>query len=201
VFGGRRSTTVPLVYQARDWEHGTAMGATMTSETTAAAAGKRGVLRNDPFAMRPFCGYNMGDYFSHWLSFQRRTSPAKLPKIFHVNWFRKNKAGKFMWPGFGDNIRVLEWILGQCDAENPLENAVDSPLGFIPRPGSINMQGLENKVSDETMEELFSVEPFELGTDIAKNREFVSNFGNRVPEPINKYLDDLESRVEELYPH
>ena len=107
LFGGRRSSTVPLVFQSKSWEHGVFLGATMNSETTAATTGKRGVLRNDPFAMKPFCGYNMADYWAHWLSFTKRTSPSALPKIFHVNWFRKGKNGKFLWPGYGDNVREL----------------------------------------------------------------------------------------------
>jgi len=126
----------------------------MNSETTAAAAGKRGVLRADPFAMKPFCGYNMGDYFKHWLSFPERTQEKNLPKIFHVNWFRKSPQGKFMWPGFGDNIRVLKWIFDRCDTD-AMDGAVDSPIGFLPSPGALDTSGLN--ITSSTMDELFSV--------------------------------------------
>ena len=174
IFGGRRSNTVPLVYQARSWQHGVFLGASMNSETTAAAAGLRGVLRADPFAMRPFAGYNMvrtsvawfvcsfvvsrtliayccyflslwfvsqGDYFKHWLSFPERTPEAKLPGIFHVNWFRKSaQQGKFLWPGFGDNVRVLKWIFDRCDHAETAK-AVESPIGLLPAPGSLDTAG------------------------------------------------------------
>lgn len=134
IFGGRRSSTVPLVYQSFSWSHGTFVGATVNSETTAAAAGQRGVLRPDPFAMKPFCGYNIGDYFNHWLSMGQRTSADKLPKIFHVNWFRKDSAtGKFLWPGFGDNARVLKWMLERVDAGATDSGASRTPIGWVPK--------------------------------------------------------------------
>eukprot|EP01006_Ploeotia_vitrea_P048098 TRINITY_DN67197_c3_g11_i2.p1 TRINITY_DN67197_c3_g11~~TRINITY_DN67197_c3_g11_i2.p1 ORF type:complete len:592 (+),score=328.84 TRINITY_DN67197_c3_g11_i2:399-2174(+) len=194
VFGARRSSTMPLVYQARSWEHGVFMGATMNSETTAAAAGKRGVLRPDPFAMKPFCGYNMGDYFNHWLSFSERTDESQLPKIFHVNWFRKNSAGKFMWPGFGDNIRVIKWIFQRCD-EDSVESdiATDSPIGFLPTEGSLDLSDLD--VPAETMKSLFKVDPVEWKNEIARNQQFFDKFGDRLPARIQAQLDQLKTRI------
>jgi phosphoenolpyruvate carboxykinase (GTP) len=193
VFGGRRSTTIPLVYQSFDWIHGTFVGAMMNSETTAAAVGKRGVLRPDPFAMRPFCGYNMGDYFAHWLSFQKRADPNKLPKIFHVNWFRKSNKGKFLWPGFGDNIRVIDWILDRCDATDPLRNAVETPIGYVPAKGGINLSGLN--LDEETEKELFSIDNNEWKGEVTRGRQFFANFKDRVPPQITEQLDKLEARL------
>lgn len=196
IFGGRRSTTVPLVYEALDWQHGVFIGASMTSETTAAAAGKRGVLRADPFAMRPFCGYNMGDYFAHWLSFQERTDRSKLPKIFHVNWFRKNKQGKFLWPGFGENIRVLEWILNRTNLkQGDLSLAQESPIGIIPATGAINIAGLEG-VNTQSMNELNDIDPSEWLPECKKTKEFFANFQDRTPQTINTQLELLEQRLE-----
>jgi len=140
LFGGRRATVVPLVREAFDWEHGVFLGATMSSEQTAAAFGKVGQLRFDPFAMLPFCGYNMADYFEHWLDIGRKGDTDKLPRIFHVNWFRKDADGKFIWPGFGENSRVLEWIFRRCDGE---AEAVDTPIGRVPAPGSLKTDGLD----------------------------------------------------------
>lgn len=164
----------------------------MTSETTAAAAGKRGVLRADPFAMMPFCGYNMGDYFEHWLSFTEMTSEAKLPKIFHVNWFRKSPQGKFMWPGFGDNIRVLEWIFNRCDAEND-DDTTDTPVGLVPKPGAINTQGLD--ISSATMDELLHVDNAAFRQEAQKYREFLSQFKDRLPSSLVSNLDKLQGSV------
>ena len=197
VFGGRRSTTVPLVYEARDWEHGVFVGASMSSETTAAAAGKRGILRSDPFAMRPFCGYNMADYFGHWLSFRQRTSPDLLPRVFHVNWFRKNKTGRFLWPGFGDNIRVIDWILRRCDEPpaQPSDIAADSAIGMLPREGSVDVSGLG--LSNSAWQELMEVDAQEWLGDCKRNREFLTQFGDRLPGTIGKELDALQDRMEE----
>ena len=139
IFGGRRSTTVPLVYEARDWKYGVFLGATLSSETTAAAAGQVGRLRRDPFAMLPFCGYNIGDYFAHWLSFGDKAS-LKLPRIYHVNWFRKDENGKFLWPGYSDNARVLKWMFERCDGE---VGAIDAPIGYMPSIGDFDVEGLD----------------------------------------------------------
>jgi phosphoenolpyruvate carboxykinase (GTP) len=195
IFGGRRSSTIPLVFEARDWEHGVFVGATMNSETTAAAAGKRGVLRSDPFAMMPFCGYNMADYFGHWLSFTQRTQPAKLPKMFHVNWFRKSPQGKFMWPGFGDNIRVLEWIFNRCEAENN-DDVEDTVLGLIPKPGTINVEGLN--LSNETMDNLFAIDKRELNREVERHKESLQIFRDRLPPEIKAQLQHMGDRVSKL---
>jgi len=157
VFGGRRSTLMPLVFQARDWAHGVRVGAAMGSEATAAATGTVGVMRRDPMAMKPFCGYHFGDYFAHWLSFDR--PGAKLPKIFHVNWFRKDEDGRFLWPGFGENMRVLEWIVGRVEGA---ADAVDSPIGLLPAPHMLDLDGLD--VSAETMRQLLYVDAEELAS-------------------------------------
>ena len=154
LFGGRRSTVVPLVLEARDWEHGVFLGSTMSSETTAAAAGKVGQLRWDPMAMLPFCGYHMADYFRHWLKIGEREG-AKLPRIFYVNWFRKGEDGKFLWPGYGENSRVLEWVFRRCEGK---ADAVETPIGLLPPvgEGGIDIDGLD--VTPETMEELLEVD-------------------------------------------
>jgi len=195
IFGGRRSTTVPLVYQARDWQHGTFVGAMMNSETTAAAVGKRGVLRADPFAMRPFCGYNMADYFSHWLSFANRTSVNKLPKIFHVNWFRKSKGvgGKFLWPGFGDNIRVIKWIFERCDSDQPLHKAIETPIGYIPSSGALDISGLN--LEDEAMSEMFSIDRAEWRAEVTRSKSFFAGFKNNFPSIVADQLAGLDERL------
>jgi len=194
IFGGRRSQTIPLVYQARDWQHGVFVGANMNSETTAAASGKRGVLRPDPFAMKPFCGYNINDYFAHWLSFSSRTDESKLPKIFHVNWFRKSVAGKFLWPGFGDNARVLEWIFNRCEEETAGHPAaVDTPLGLVPTPESLNTSGLTLPADD--LKELLSVDPNEIKAEVHRSRLFFKSLGSRLPSQITQELDNMEKQV------
>ena len=154
LFGGRRATNVPLVNEARDWEHGVFIGATVSSEMTAAAEGGLGELRRDPFAMLPFCGYNMADYWGHWLKVGQASSPEKLPKIYQVNWFRKDADGKFIWPGFGENSRVLSWII---DRFNGTGEGVETPIGIAPAPGALYLEGLD--VTDEQMAELFAVDP------------------------------------------
>src|SRR5262245_40877836 len=158
LFGGRRATVVPLVTEAFDWEHGTFMGATMSVETTAAAAGEVGQLRFDPMAMLPFSGYNMADYFEHWLRLGAEADPAKLPKVFLVNWFRKDERGRFIWPGFGENSRVLEWICRRCDGEG---ETVETPIGLVPAEGALRLEG--SGVTEEQIRELLAVNPDQVG--------------------------------------
>ena len=192
LFGGRRATVVPLVTEARDWEHGTFLGATMASETTAAAAGQVGKLRFDPMAMLPFCGYNMADYFAHWLRIGREAPAAKLPRIFYVNWFRKDEDGKFLWPGFGENSRVLAWIFRRCDGE---AEAVESPLGLVPAPGAIDTDGLT--VSAQAMEQLVTVDPADLAAQLPQVSEHLEVFGDLLPGEIRAQLEDLQRRLGE----
>ncbi len=175
VFGGRRASLVPLVFEARDWTHGVLVGAAMGSETTAAATGDVGVMRRDPMAMKPFCGYNFADYFSHWLSFDK--PGAKLPKVFHVNWFRKGDAGNFLWPGFGDNLRVLEWMIKRVKCE---VGAVETPIGALPRIEHVNLEGVE--LSDEARAKLFGFDRDGWRAEIASLAGFLDEFGDRMPE-------------------
>jgi len=189
LFGGRRSTVVPLVREAFDWEHGVFMGAAMSSETTAAAAGAVGQLRFDPFAMLPFCGYDMADYFGHWLEIGRREN-AVLPRIFYVNWFRKDADGSFLWPGFGENSRVLAWVFRRCDDE---AEAVETPLGLVPVEGGIDTSGLE--ISEQAMSELLRIDPERLSDELPQVREHLARFGDRLPEAVRGQLEALESRL------
>ncbi len=177
VFGGRREHLVPLVFEARDWLQGVLIGAAMGSETTAAATGAIGVLRRDSMAMKPFCGYNFADYFSHWLSFDK--PGAKLPKIFHVNWFRKSIDGKFLWPGFGDNMRVLEWILGRCDGT---EGAEEMPIGFVPRAGDLNLHGLE--IPHSNIDSLLHIDTDGWIDEYESIGEYLASFGARMPAAL-----------------
>ncbi len=188
VFGGRRAKTAPLVYQARDWQHGVFIGATMTSETTAAATGAVGVVRRDPMAMKPFVGYNMADYFAHWLEMGKKMDPEKAPKIFHVNWFRQDDDGNFMWPGFGDNMRVLLWILDRCDGK---AEAVESPIGYLPK--SIDTTDLD--ISDDVMKELLSVDKEIWLEDVENQKEYFAQFGSRLPKEITEELEKLEANL------
>jgi phosphoenolpyruvate carboxykinase (GTP) len=189
MFGGRRSTVVPLVTEARDWDHGVFLGSSMSSEKTAAAAGTVGELRFDPFAMLPFCGYNMADYFGYWLSLQERDG-AKLPRLYYVNWFRKDDDGKFIWPGFGDNIRVLAWMFGRCEGEAEAE---DSLLGLVPAQGEIDVDGLN--VTEEDMLELRSVHPDDLREQIPQMKQHFAQFGDRLPDQIRRQMDALEEQL------
>lgn len=179
IFGGRRPSLVPLVFEAKSWEHGVLVGASVGSETTAAATGQVGVMRRDPMAMKPFCGYNFGDYWNHWLSFSQRTK--NLPKIFHVNWFRQTSDKKFLWPGYGDNLRVLEWILSRCNGDG---EAVRTPIGFVPTWDSINTDDLT--ISEETMRELCSVDAQGWKEEIRSIGEFFDSFGDRLPQKLRE---------------
>jgi phosphoenolpyruvate carboxykinase (GTP) len=189
LFGGRRATVVPLVRQSFDWEHGVFLGATMSSERTAAAAGTVGELRFDPFAMLPFCGYNMADYFGQWLQIGR-TPGARLPKIFHVNWFRKDADGRFLWPGFGENSRVLEWIFRRCDGEG---ETVRTPIGLVPAEGDLNVEGLD--LTPEALHELLTVDESALADELTQVEEHLATFGDRLPSELARRLDELKSRL------
>lgn len=189
IFGGRRAKTAPLVYQSFDWNHGVFVGSTMASETTAAATGAVGVVRRDPMAMRPFCGYNMGDYFGHWLEMGEKLG-ENAPKIFNVNWFRTDDEGNFIWPGFGDNMRVLMWILDRCEGK---ADAVETAIGYEPKPEDINIEGLDIDV--DTVKELLNVDE-NLWKEEAKGiREFYKQFGDRLPKELADELDALEARL------
>ncbi len=190
LFGGRRATAVPLVSEAFDWEHGVFLAATMSVETTAAAAGEVGKLRFDPMAMLPFCGYNMADYFAHWLRIGADADASKLPKIFVVNWFRKDEDGKFIWPGFGENIRVLEWVFRRCDGDG---ETVETPIGLVPQSGELNTEGAD--VTEEQMNELLTVDPAVVSEQLPQVREFLDKFGDDLPAEIRSQLEALESRL------
>ena len=186
VFGGRRAKTVPLVYQSKSWEHGVFMGSVMASETTAAATGAVGVLRRDPMAMLPFCGYNMGDYFAHWLEMGKIKD---APKIFNVNWFRTDEDGKFLWPGFGDNLRVLDWIIDRCEDNAPAD---DTPIGYVPRPQDINLEGLD--LSTDSLNELLEIDREQWRKETELIEEHYAKF-DRLPEALKKELNDLKARL------
>jgi phosphoenolpyruvate carboxykinase (GTP) len=190
LFGGRRATVVPLVTEAFDWEHGTFLGATMSVETTAAASGAVGELRFDPMAMLPFCGYNMADYFGHWLKIGREADAAKLPKVFLVNWFRKDDEGKFIWPGYGENSRVLQWVFRRCDGEG---ETVETPLGLLPAKRELNVEGL--KLTEAQLDELLSVDPEALREQLPQVEEFLARFGDRLPDEIQGQLEALKTRL------
>jgi phosphoenolpyruvate carboxykinase (GTP) len=190
LFGGRRPHVIPLVNEAYDWNHGVYMGSSASSETTSAAAGAVGKIRHDPFAMLPFCGYNMGDYFGHWIQIGRMTLAEKLPKIFYVNWFRKDEDGKFMWPGYTDNVRVLKWVIERVNGTGKF---VDTPIGRVPAEGAIEVDGIG--VTPETMKKLFTVNNDEWKGEVTEMREYYKIFGDRLPKQLSAELDKIEARL------
>jgi len=192
LFGARRQRRVPLIYQSRTWRHGTFLGATLSSETTAAATGKVGVLRRDPMAMLPFCGYNMGDYFGHWLEVGAKLTQP--PKIFRVNWFRTDDNNKFLWPGFGDNLRVLSWILDRCNGKG---EGIETAIGFVPTLNAIDRTGLH--VTDDAMRTLLKVDTAEWGEAVGSQGDYLSSFGDRLPAGIREEHADLARRIEDSF--
>ena len=190
LFGGRRSTVIPLIAEARSWEHGVFLGSIMGSETTAAAAGAVGKLRRDPFAMLPFCGYHMADYLAHWLELGQSADPDKLPKIFYVNWFRKNPQGKFLWPGFGDNSRVLEWVFERCAGRG---HAEETPIGLLPTPDDIPTDGLDMAPAD--LAELLRVDASEWQAEVPLIADYFDTLGSRLPGALRDQLNELEKRL------
>lgn len=195
IFGGRRASTTPLVYQSFDWTHGTYMGSAVSSETTAAATGAVGVLRHDPMAMKPFIGYNVGDYWAHWLEMGEKLGD-KAPKIFNVNWFKTDENGNFMWPGYGDNMRVLDWIIKRCEGTI---DADETAIGYLPKKGDINTDGIEDEVTPEIMDKLLYVDKDLWTKEIAEMRRYyrddIAAKGGKVPAELEKQLDNLEKRL------
>jgi phosphoenolpyruvate carboxykinase (GTP) len=184
VFGGRRRELAPLVFQAKDWNHGVLVGASVASEMTAAAAGKLGVVRRDPMAMKPFCGYNFADYFGHWLGFGQ--SGLKLPQVFHVNWFRRDADGRFLWPGFGENLRVLRWIIDRC---NGTADAVDTAIGYLPKADGIDLDGVD--VAPETLAELLAVDQASWREEMESMRQYLADYGDRTPPALTAELEKV----------
>jgi phosphoenolpyruvate carboxykinase (GTP) len=193
IFGGRRARLAPLVYESFGWQHGVYVGATMASETTAAATGDVGITRRDPMAMLPFCGYNMADYFQHWLEMGKRIPHP--PKIFHVNWFRKGADGRFLWPGYGENVRVLKWILERVEGRGQAE---ETSIGYVPAKNGLTLDGLQ--ISSDALRELFRVDPEDWEVDMADSREFFAKFGDRLPPEIREEQDALLRRLEKPQP-
>lgn len=192
IFGGRRAKTAPLVYQSFDWNHGVFVGSIMASETTAAAAGAVGVVRRDPMAMLPFCGYNMADYWQHWVDMGAKLG-ENAPKIFNVNWFRTDDEGHFIWPGFGDNMRVLDWIIQRVEGN---VDAVETAIGYEPKPEDINIEGLENEgITLDVVKDLLSVDVEYWKEDVKGIKEFYAKFGDKLPDEMKKQLAALESRL------
>lgn len=190
VFGGRRAQTTPLVYQSKSWNNGVFIGSTMASETTAAADGRIGVVRRDPMAMLPFCGYDMAEYFKHWIDMGKKLS-SNAPKIFNVNWFRTDKDGKFIWPGFGENIRVLDWIIKRCEGE---VDAVETPIGYVPKSDSINLDGLD--LNQETLDTILKVDAKVWSEEVLEIEKFYEKFGSGLPDELRKELNSLKQDLE-----
>lgn len=195
IFGGRRASTTPLVYQSFDWTHGTYMGSAVSSETTAAATGAVGVLRHDPMAMKPFIGYNVGDYWAHWIEMGKKLGD-KAPKIFNVNWFKQDEEGNFIWPGFGDNMRVLDWIIKRCEGE---VDAQETAIGYLPKPEDLNLEGIEDEVTPEILDKLLDVDKDLWTKEIAEMRRYykedIADKGGKIPEELIKQLDKIEERL------
>jgi phosphoenolpyruvate carboxykinase (GTP) len=191
LFGGRRATTVPFVLEAFNWRHGTFLGSVMASEKTAAAAGKVGMLRRDPMAMLPFCGYNMADYFAHWLALGAKADAPKLPRIYYVNWFRKDEAGKFIWPGYGENSRVLKWIVERISGGGAAD---ETPVGLVPADGAIDTSGL--KIAPDAMEVLRRIDKAGWSEELASIKEHFATFGDRLPKGLNEELAAMEKRLQ-----
>ena len=189
IFGGRRARLAPLVYESFDWQHGVFIGATMASETTAAATGDVGITRRDPMAMLPFCGYNMADYFGHWLEMGKKI--PKPPRIFHVNWFRKGADGKFLWPGYGENVRVLKWILERVEGRGAAE---ETPIGHVPAKNGLTLDGM--KISNEALDELLRVNPADWEPEMEDTKQFFAKFGNRLPREIREEQEKLARRFQ-----
>lgn len=196
IFGGRRSEVIPLVCEAFNWQHGVFLGATVSSETTAAAVGEVGKLRHDPFAMLPFCGYNMGDYFAHWLSIGEKGNSHQLPKIYYVNWFRKGSRGEWLWPGFGENSRVLKWIFERTSGK---DHALKTPIGFVPYKSGLELTGLQ--IEDKILDRLLEVDPLAWKKEAEELKEYFSLFGKHLPSAIKGELDSLIKRLEKSKVH
>jgi len=192
LFGGRRAGIVPLITEAYNWQHGTFLGATASSETTSASGGKVGQLRRDPMAMLPFCGYNMGDYFGHWLAIGKKTSAEKLPRIFYVNWFRTDENGKFLWPGYGENSRVLKWIFERCDNQ---AHAKDTPLGRLPEVADLDLSGLEMPVAN--LAKLLSVDVEGWRAELPLIEKHFAQFGEHLPHGLKEEVKHLARRLDE----
>jgi phosphoenolpyruvate carboxykinase (GTP) len=189
LFGGRRARVAPLIYESFDWNHGVFVGASAASETTAAATGQVGVVRRDPMAMLPFCGYNMGDYFGHWIRMGTRS--PQMPRIFHVNWFRQGADGRFLWPGYGENLRALLWVLDRCRGAG---KAQETPIGLVPAPGALDTEGLD--VDPETIRQLLAVDRDDWRGEVASQKEFFGKFGDRMPREMWNQLEGLEKRLQ-----